>query len=109
MRLARLLASWVEEEGGFEVLAPVNFAVVNFRWAPPGLEGRALDRANRELAERANRTGRAFLTVAPVRGATALHASIGNLETREEDVRALWDAVRGEAKRLSVPLAPSDH
>ncbi len=107
MRLARLLARWVEESPGFEVLAPVDFAVVNFRWSPPGLGGAALDGANRELAEAVNRSGRAFLTTAPIRGMTALHASVGNLGTAEADVRELWDAVGAEAGRLLGHLTPS--
>lgn len=97
LRLARLLAGWVEAEPGFELVAPVDFAVVNFRWRPAGREGAGIDAANAGLAERVNRSGEAFLTTAPVGGVTALHASVGNLGTTEADVAALWSAVRRSA------------
>ena len=34
LRLARLFAAWVDEDPGFERVAPVPFSVVCFRWNP---------------------------------------------------------------------------
>lgn len=94
LRLARLLAGWVEATPDFELVTPPDFAVVNFRWLAPASSAVDADTANRALADRVNRSGEAFLTTAMVGGRTALHASVGNLGTTEEDVARLWEAVR---------------
>jgi aromatic-L-amino-acid decarboxylase len=100
LRLARLLAGWVEEAPDFEVVAPTTFAVVNFAWRPRGLAAADADRATTALAEAVNGSGEAFLTTARIGEVTALHASIGNLATTEEDVARLWAAVQRSAAAI---------
>lgn len=98
VRLAHELAEWVEEDPGFELLAPVPLSVVNFRHVPPGAAAEDLDAVNEALADRVNASGEAFVTTTRIRGSLAIHAAVGNLATGEEDVRALWDLVRREAR-----------
>lgn len=93
VRLARLLAGWVEETPGFELAAPVPLSVVNFRHTPPGTSPEQLDALNARLAEAVNATGEAYVTTAELHGRRAIHAAIGNLATTEDDVRALWSLV----------------
>lgn len=94
LRLAQLLASWVEAEPDFELAAPVPLSVVNFRYAPPGVIGAELDALNEAVAAAVNAGGEAFLSSTRVGGRIALHAAIGNLGSTEEDVAALWAAVK---------------
>jgi len=100
VRLARLLASWVETEPGFELAAPVPLSVVNFRSAPAGLGPAELDRHNEAIAETLNAGGAAYLTTVRIGGRVALHAAIGHLGTSEADVAALWGEVRSLAGSL---------
>jgi len=99
IRLARLLASWVEEDPDFELAAPVPLSVVNFRYAPPGVGAEQLDALNEALVEAVAASGEAFVTTARIGGRTAVHAAVGNLGTTEADVGALWELVR----RLAAP------
>lgn len=101
VRLAGLLRSLIQNEPDFEILAPVRFSVVNFRHAPAGFDPSALDDHNLRMADLVNATGEAFVTAARVGGRLGLHAAIGNLGTREDDVRALWDVVRECSERAS--------
>jgi aromatic-L-amino-acid/L-tryptophan decarboxylase len=94
VRLARLLAGWVEETPGFELAAPVHLSVVNFRYRPPDASPEELDALNARLADAVNATGEAYLTTADLHGRRAIHAAIGNLGTTEDDVRTLWDVIR---------------
>lgn len=94
VRLARLLAEWVEETPDFELLAPVRLSVVNFRHRPPGRSPEDLDAANARLADAVNATGEAYVTTVELHGRRAVHAAIGNLGTTEDDVRTLWKIVR---------------
>ncbi|HXV35306.1 MAG TPA: aminotransferase class V-fold PLP-dependent enzyme [Gaiellaceae bacterium] len=84
IRLARLFASWVEDDPGWEVVAPVPFSVVCFRQEGP-------DQANAELLERVNATGEAYLSHTVLAGRYVLRLAIGNHRTTEADVRRAWE------------------
>ena len=87
VRLAQLFASWLEEEPGWEVVAPHPLSVVCFR-----REG--TDEENEALLERVNATGEVFLTHTRLTGRFVLHLAVGNLRTTEDDVRRAWDLLR---------------
>jgi aromatic-L-amino-acid/L-tryptophan decarboxylase len=87
VRLAQLFASWVEEEPGWEIVAPHPLSVVCFR-----MEG--TDEENEALLERVNATGEVFLTHTRLNGRFVLHLAVGNLRTTEDDVRRAWDLLR---------------
>ena len=102
VRLGALFASWVEGDARFEVAAPRSLSLVCFRLKPlPGEAPAATDARNRALLERANATGRVFLThtVLPgVDGAPAryvLRLAIGATRTEERHVRAAWELLSG--------------
>jgi aromatic-L-amino-acid decarboxylase len=84
VRLARRFASWVEEAPGWEVVAPVPFSVVCFR-----REGS--DDENRELLDRVNATGEAYLSHTVLDGRYVLRLAIGHHRTTEDDVRRAWE------------------
>ena len=99
-RLARVVAGWVEADGRFELLAPVQMGVVCFRARPsPGsaegdILGEELDEFNERLLARVNATGAAFLTHTRLRGRVALRIAVGNVLTRERHLAQAWELVR---------------
>jgi aromatic-L-amino-acid decarboxylase len=103
-RLARLFASWMEADPQFEVLAEVTMAVVCFRFAPSGAEGRTSDEAlnnlNRRLVEEVNRTGEAYLTHTTLNGRVAVRLAVGNVLTTEHHLARVRDTLKREAARL---------
>ena len=63
VRLARLAESWIAEEDGWELLAPVPFSTVNFRHHPDGMdEEDELARHNAEILAAVNRVGDVYLS-----------------------------------------------
>ncbi|MEK9502243.1 pyridoxal phosphate-dependent decarboxylase family protein [Gaopeijia maritima] len=97
VRLTRVVQGWVEATPGWEVLAPCPFATLIFRHAPADLDEAALDRHNRALMERVNRSGVAFFSHTEVRGRIGLRFSIGNLRTTEAHLRRTWGALESAA------------
>jgi aromatic-L-amino-acid decarboxylase len=97
IRLARLFASWVDDDADFERLAPVPFSVVVFRHRPPGLTEPAVEQANAAILERVNASGEVFLSHTRVRGRFGLRLAVGNIRTTERHVRRAWDLVREAA------------
>ena len=90
-RLARLFASWLEAEPGWEIVAPYPFSVVCFR-----REGSDAD--NEALLERVNATGEVFLSHTRLGGRHVLRLAVGNVRTTEADVRRAWDVLRLAAR-----------
>jgi len=87
VRLARLFASWVEAEPGWQVVAPVPFSVVCFR-----RDGS--DEENEALMERVNATGEVYLSHTRLDDRFVMRLAIGNARTTEADVARAWELLR---------------
>ncbi len=108
VRLARELAGWIDSSPDFELLAPVPFSTVNFRYHPQALDGTGdpaaeerLEELNRRLEAAVNATGQAFISHTRIRGCYALHAAIGNLRTTHHHVARLWALLQQLAPSVS--------
>ncbi len=100
-RLARLFASWVDEDARFARVAEVPFSVVCFRWEPPGnTDAPSLDRLNQRLLDAVNASGEVFLSHTRLGTHFVLRLAVGNLRTTEAHVRRAWDLLRDHASRL---------
>lgn len=106
LRLAQLFRSWVEADGGFELVAPTPMAVVCFRARFPGHSDDEADRLNNELAEAVNATGEAFLSATRLRGRSVLRIAIGNIATTEQHVARAWQLLRQAAAQRHAATAP---
>ena len=83
---AQRLAATIEADPRFELCAPVPLSVVCFRL-------RDTDDKNRELLDRVNASGTAFLSHTVLNGKFVLRLAIGNIATTWEDVLAAWTAL----------------
>lgn len=90
MRLARLVASWVDADPRFERLAPVPFSVVCFRAIAPAMNDAGLDRLNEALVDRVNATGEVFLSTTRLEGRVIVRLAIGHVDTTEAHVARAW-------------------
>jgi len=99
IRLARLFKSWVEKDRRFELLAPVPFSLVCFRFND-GRGDEGLNVVNRKLLDRINADGRVFLTHTSLRGRFALRMAIGQRTTQERHVREAWEIITRSAEDL---------
>lgn len=102
LRLARLLAGWVDETAGFERLAPVPMSVVCFRAVPVALRGddEAVDAHNARLLEALNATGELFLSHTRLRGRYAIRVAIGHVRTTDAHLARAWSLIQETSARL---------
>jgi aromatic-L-amino-acid decarboxylase len=91
IRLAALFEEWVRAEPGWQICAPRPFSVVCFR-----CDGSDAD--NRDLLERANRSGQIFISHTVLDGKYVLRLAVGHESTTESDVRRAWDLLRELAR-----------
>ena len=100
--MARGLMERIRAEGDFELLAPVPFNVLCFRYHPPGLEEpERLNTLNAELMERLNSSGLLFLTHTKLNGRTTLRLVIGQTSVEQTHVDTAWEIIRRTARELS--------
>jgi aromatic-L-amino-acid decarboxylase len=107
MRMAQDLAQWISADPRFEVAAPVLFSLVCFRYRGSGSDN---DQVNRDLLDRINASGRAFLSGTTLHGKFVLRLAIGNVATTEDDIRQTWEWIRSSALPAtgSPAVAPPD-
>jgi len=99
IRLAQLFKGWVEGEDDFEVMAPVEFSLVCFRFND-GRNENELDELNKTLLEKINESGKMFLTHTTLRGRFTIRMAIGSRATQEKQVKDAWDHIVSCAKGL---------
>lgn len=92
MRWAAELTEAIPRDGRFEVAAATLFSLVCFRY-------HGSDDENRELLERINATGRAFLSGTQLHGRFVLRLAIGNAAATRADVMETWELIRSLAAR----------
>lgn len=98
--LAQELAGWVSRRSDFELMAPVPFGLVCFRYRPEGRTEEQLDALNQELMARANARRRFHLTHTRLAGRYVIRLVVGQRSTGRERVAEAWDAIQEEAAKL---------
>jgi aromatic-L-amino-acid/L-tryptophan decarboxylase len=92
--MARRLARLIEDEPGWELMAPVPLSTVCFRAHPSGVDDEAeLERLNTDIVERVNASGVAFVSHTKVAGCYAIRVAIGNAASTWQHVEKTWLAV----------------
>jgi aromatic-L-amino-acid decarboxylase len=103
IQLAQELASRIEATPNFELLAPVPFGLVCFRFRPPGdLPSSAIDDANRKLLARVNSTRRVYLTHTLLAGRYTIRMAIGQRQTKLEHVEEAWRLIQDSATESAL-------
>lgn len=100
IRLAELLKGWIEEEPGFQLMAPVYFSLVCFRLNPGDRSEEELDALNQQLLENVNKTGETLLTQTTLKGKYVIRFSIGQRTTQERHVKEGWDLIAKTAEEV---------
>ena len=95
--LAAELAGWIAADPEFELVAPVPFGLVCFRWCPKGRSEGELDALNEKLLARVNASRRVHLTHTKLAGRYVIRLVVGQRETRREHVEGAWRLIREAA------------
>ena len=96
--LAHELAGWIDASRDFELMAPVPFGLVCFRYNPHNQDGDDTDRMNAELLARVNATRRVHLTHTRLGGRYVIRIVIGQRQTERQHVEEVWSLVQEAAR-----------
>jgi aromatic-L-amino-acid decarboxylase len=95
--IAQQLAGWIESRADWELVAPVPFSLVCFRYAPRGVSAAEQDRLNEAIMHAVNASGEMFISHTKLSGRFTLRLSIGNIRTSEGQVAAAWNRLQSAA------------
>jgi aromatic-L-amino-acid/L-tryptophan decarboxylase len=100
LALAQELAGKMKSESDFQILAPVTFSLVCFRYAPKGVDETRLDDLNARLLEALNATGRVFLSHTKLGGKFALRMVIAQTNVEKKHVDQAWELIAATGRAL---------
>jgi aromatic-L-amino-acid/L-tryptophan decarboxylase len=98
IRLANLLADWINKDDRFELSAQPSMGVICFRFIDA--DEKKVDQLNSDIVARINASGRAYLTQTKLRGRTVMRIGLGNVLTTEEHLRKGWEIIQETATNL---------
>jgi len=97
IEMAQTFAGWLDADPDWELLAPVPFSTVCFRWHPLGLAPAEIDDANARIMDAVNRSGEIFLSHTRLDDRFTIRLSVGNLRTEPRHVERAWALLREAA------------
>ena len=97
---AQKLKEQIETHPDFELLAPVPFSTLVFRFNPGKLNLKELNQLNEKLLEKINETGRVFLSHTKLGEKYGIRLAIGNIRTTWDDVALAWEIIRQNSEEL---------
>lgn len=101
--LTQLFARRIEEHPDFEIVAPVEFALVCFRYKPQSLataDETTLERINTDLEERINAGREMFIVHTKFNNIYTLRFTVGNLHTSETHVERAFHNICTHAQAI---------
>jgi aromatic-L-amino-acid decarboxylase len=92
--LAGKLKQWIEAHPEFELLAPVYFSLVCFRFHPRGIDDPVrLNRMNEQLLLAVNGTGAVYITHTKLRDNYTLRISVSQTQVEPRHVEKAWQLI----------------
>jgi aromatic-L-amino-acid/L-tryptophan decarboxylase len=96
--LAHELAGWIDASPDFELMAPVPFGLVCFRYNPHKKDGDETDRINAALLARVNASRRVHLTHTRLGGRYVIRVVVGQRQTERRHVEEVWRLLQEEGR-----------
>ena len=99
--LAKKLEIKIRSDNEFEILAPVNFNLICFRYKPTGINSEdELNKINEKLLHSVNDTGEIYITHTKLNGKYTLRLVIGQTNVNEEHIKKTWKLIKETSKNI---------
>lgn len=98
--IAKNISNEIIKEKDFELLAPVTFNVICFRYKPGGKTEIELNELNEKLLHSVNSTGKIYFTHTKLKGKYTLRLVIGQTNVTEQHLIEAWKLIKETAFSL---------
>jgi aromatic-L-amino-acid decarboxylase len=101
--LAAYFKELVMNSKNFELVGPVNFNLVCFRYKPESiLCHETLNKMNESLLKAVNNTGKMYITHTKLKGIYSLRMVIGQTNVEKKHVDKAWEIITEKARKLKL-------
>jgi aromatic-L-amino-acid decarboxylase len=94
---AKKFKQLILEDPEFELMAPIPFSTICFRYKPAGYSG-SLNELNSNLMEQINKTGKIFLSHTKLNGNFVIRLVVSGIRTEESHVLGAWETIKSVIK-----------
>jgi aromatic-L-amino-acid/L-tryptophan decarboxylase len=94
LRLAANFKNWLQEDGRFEIMAPLSLNLVCFRYNPGNFTEEKLNTINEDLLARINYTGKLYLSHTKLNGKYTIRMVIAQTYVQAEHVSKAWEVIK---------------
>ncbi len=101
IRYAKWLEGQMTGSGMFEIMAPVTFSLVCFRYKPKSVDGKLdLNQINEKLLNDLNHSGKIFLSHTRLNGQFVIRYVAGNVHLTHDHVKTAWSMISQTAEKM---------
>ena len=94
IKLAKEFAEWVDNENDFELMAPVLFSTICFRYNPGNKTEEELNNLNEKLFEKINSSGKIFLSHTKLNGKFVIRLTIGSIRHERRHIEEAKEIIK---------------
>lgn len=99
--IAKNLEKKIRSNNLFEILAPVNFNLICFRYKPAGVASEEdLNIINEQLLHKVNKTGKIYISHTKLSGKYTLRMVIGQTNVNEDNASRAWEVIKEISKQI---------
>lgn len=100
IEMAAYLKHQLEQSQQFEIIGPVNFNLICFRYNPSGRSESELNQLNNQLLENLNNSGKIYLTHTKLAGKYVIRMQIGQTDVTLDHVKKAFELIKKTAEIL---------
>ena len=94
IKLAKEFAEWVDNENDFELMAPVLFSTICFRYNPGNKTEEELNNLNEKLFEKINSSGKIFLSHTKLNDKFVIRLTIGSIRHERRHIEEAKEIIK---------------
>lgn len=99
--VAKNLETKIRSEKEFEILAPVSFNLICFRYKPADVTSeKELNFINEQLLHKINASGKIYISHTKLNGKYTLRMVIGQTNVREDNANRAWEVIKEISKQI---------
>jgi aromatic-L-amino-acid decarboxylase len=99
--IAKKLEMEIGKDNEFEILAPVTFNLICFRYKPFGeTSEEKLNKINEQLLHKINNTGKIYISHTKLNGKYTLRMVIGQTNVNEDNTNKAWKLIKETSKSI---------
>ncbi len=104
IKLAKEFAEWVDNENDFELMAPVLFSTICFRYNPGNKTEEELNNLNEKLFEKINFSGKIFLSHTKLNDKFVIRLTIGSIRHERRHIEEAWEIIKSNRTQTCLTV-----